>query len=130
MKEKIKVFIGAVILTIAFCLLVVYPHFKIKDQKRVNVPVSVDMSAEKKQWMADCNQMRQRFEQIKSYNVARCLISCDRVSNAHIKDDKKMKDLNTQSCQKECDKGKIDIFEDVFFLERKVDEKYHCHYKY
>ena len=84
---------------------------------------------EKKEWMDSCNRMKDSFDRIKKNSVARCLTSCDRVVNSKVKN-KVIRESNFKECYSECEKAKIDVFEDVFFVERKVDEKYNCRFRY
>jgi hypothetical protein len=84
---------------------------------------------DKKEWMESCNKIKNSLDHIKINTVNRCLGACDKIVNAKVKD-KTLREENFKNCTTECQKAKSDIFEDVFSIERRIDEKIKCHYSY
>jgi hypothetical protein len=93
------------------------------------IPTIEPMTESKEAWIKDCNSIKDHYDRLKINAFARCLTVCGKVSNARTTSNK-IREENSKACKVECDKAKIDLFEDIFFVERKTDDKYHCHFTY
>jgi hypothetical protein len=54
---------------------------------------------------------------------------CNKVSNSQTTNNK-VRAQNSDACKTGCEKAKVDMYEDIFYVERKTDDRYHCRFNY